>query len=43
MHESLAVALSSAARLVPALQLLQALFPLASWNLPASHGVHLLS
>jgi hypothetical protein len=38
MHESIAFALSVAARLVPALQLLQKLFPLSSWYLPASQG-----
>ena len=37
MHELAKLALSAAARLVPAVQLLQKLFPLASWYLPASH------
>jgi hypothetical protein len=39
MHELAKLALSSAARLVPAAQLLQKPFPLASWYLPASHCV----
>ena len=37
------LALSLAARLVPAAQLLHALFPLTSWYLPTSHGLQPLS
>jgi hypothetical protein len=39
MHDSVVFALAVAARLVPAAQLLQALFPLYSWYLPTSHGL----
>jgi hypothetical protein len=39
MHELTKLALSSAARLVPAAQLLQKLLPLTSWYLPTSHGL----
>jgi len=39
MHELAKLALSSAARLVPAAQLLQKLFPPSSWYLPASHDM----
>ena len=39
MHEVAKLALSLAARLVPAAQLLQKLFPLTCWYLPTSHGL----
>ena len=39
MHESIVFALSLALRLLPAVQLLQKLFPPSSWYLPASHDM----
>jgi hypothetical protein len=43
MHELAKLALSAAARLVPAAQLLQKLFPPSSWYLPTSQSVQSLS
>jgi hypothetical protein len=43
MHELAKLALSWAARFVPATQFLQKPLPLASWYLPTSHRVQLLS